>query len=144
MTSLWHRHQVCRTTQDRNHLRRLSDELHRAALEEQPALAVIPWLLRSLVAVPPVRTAIDPKAVAAACLARAGSLAHTAGDRHEVERVVRVIAEHYAEPDYAFYLDLAQGQVRNLGEEAGYSPVGPASASRGRPRFVYRMQEHRR
>lgn len=144
MTSLWHRHQVCRTTQDRDHLRRLSDELHRAALEEQPALAAIPWLLRSLVAVPPVRTAIDPKAVAAACLARAGSLAHTAGDRHEAERVVRVIAEHYAEPDYAFYLDLAQGQVRNLGEEVGYSPVGPASASRGRPRFVYRMQEHRR
>ncbi|HSE57680.1 MAG TPA: hypothetical protein VLA99_03180 [Nitrospiraceae bacterium] len=144
MTSLWHRHQACRTTQDRDHLRRLSDELHRAALEEQAGLVAIPGLLRSLVSAPPVRTAIDPKAVAAACLARAGSLAQAVGDRPEAERVVRLIVEHYAEPDYAFYLDLAQGRVRNQGEQAGYSPVGPASVSRRPPRFAHRMQEHKR
>lgn len=142
MTSLWHRHQVCRTTQDRDHLRRLSDELHRAALQEQAGLAAIPGPLRSLVAAPPLRTAIDPKAVAAACLARAGSLARAVGDRPEAERIVRLIAKHYAEPDYAFYLDLVQGQARNLGEEAGYSPVGPASVSR--PRVAHRTQEHMR
>lgn len=144
MAGLWHRHQVCWTTQDRDHLRRLSDELHRSVLEDQVGLAAIPGLLRSLVAVPPVRTAIDPKAIAASCLARVALLAQAAGDRPEAERVVRLIAERYAEPDYAFYLDLAQGQVRNLGEKAGYSSVGPASAIRSTPRLAYRTQEQKR
>lgn len=144
MTSLWHRHQICWTTQDRDRLRHLSDDLHGAALQEVAGRTAVPRLLRSLVTAPPVRTAIDPKAVAAACLARVASLALAAGDGHEAERVVRLIAEHYAEPDYAFYLDLAQGQVRNLGEETGYSPVGPVPAIRSMPRVVSRLQENRR
>ena len=128
MTSLWHWHQACLTTQDRDHLRRLSDELHRMALQETAGRAAIPGLLRSLVAAPPVRTAIDPKAVAAACLARAGSLAQAVGDEHEAERVRHVLVEHYGGPDYGFYLNLAQGQAKDLDQKPRHSAVGPDSA----------------
>jgi hypothetical protein len=101
----------------------------------------IPVLLRSLVTVPPVRTAIDPKAVAAACLARAGSLAQAAGDRREAERVVRIIAESYGEPDYAFYLNQAQGQTRDLEHSPRASAVGSAIAGRRAAPIAYQAQE---
>ena len=142
MNRLWHRHQACRATQDRDHLRRLSDELHRAALQEQAGRTAIPGPMRSLVTAPPVRTAIDPKAVAAACLARAGSLAQVVGDEFEAARVVRLIAEHYGEPDYAFYRNLAQSQVIDLDRKPRRSAVGPASFDRSATPSVYQAPEH--
>ena len=128
MTNLWYRHQACRTTQDQDRLRQLSDELHRAALQEQAGRTAIREPLRSLVTAPPVRTAIDPNAVAAACLARAGSLAQAVGDEHEAERVRHVLVEHYGGPDYGFYLNLAQGQAKDLDQKPRHSAVGPDSA----------------
>lgn len=141
MTSLWHRHQICRTTQDRDHLRRLSDELHRAALQETAGRSAVPVLLRSLVTAPPVRTAIDPKAVAAACLARAGSLAQAVGDEHEAERVRHVLVEHYGGPDYDFYLNLAQDQAKDLDQKPRHSAVGPVSAGWSVVPIAHRTQE---
>jgi hypothetical protein len=141
MTSLWHRHKVCRTTQDHDRLRQLSDELHRAALEETAGRTAIPMPLRSLLTAPPVRTAIDPKAVAAACLARAGSLAQAAGDRHEAERIVRLITEHYAEPDYAFYLHLTQSWTKDFNRGFQHSAVGPSSSGRSAAPLAHRTQE---
>ena len=141
MKRLWQAHHACRMAYDRGMVRHLSEELHRAALQESVGQAAIPELLRSLVTAPPVRTAIDPHAVAAACLARAGSLAQAAGDEHEAERVLQVLVERYGGPDYGFYVKLAQGRAKDLGQASGRSAVGPASAGGSAAPIAHRVQE---
>lgn len=141
MKRLWLAHHACRTAQHRDVLYHLSDELHRAALQEKTARASVPDLLRSLVTAPPVRTAIDPNAVAAACLARAGSLAQAAGDEDQVQRVRHLIAEHYGDPEYSFYINMVQADVSHLDSGPKQAVMGLASVGRDAVPIAHRVQE---
>jgi hypothetical protein len=141
MKRLWHAHHACRTTHDRDIVRHLSAELHRTALQEAVGQAAIPALLRSVVTAPPVRTAMDPHAVAAACLARAGSLAQAAGDENEAQRVLRLIAEHYGGPEYSFYLSVVRADVSHRDPGPTQSVISTASAGLGAVPIAYRVQE---
>lgn len=124
--SLWDLYRDCRGSRDvektlsaARELRQSAD-LHLAPTTELPGLD-------GLVSKPPVRTTVDPKAMAASCTLQAARASMEAGRHEEAQQLLHAVMRNYPESEYAFYVDRAKGWMRDL--PAADSAVEPTSIS---------------
>ncbi len=76
---MWALYQQCRSVNDPAEVVTAAERLDELAMEEEGERRPAGRLLRAVIAPPPVRLAVDPRAMGAACLARADQMAATRG-----------------------------------------------------------------
>lgn len=71
---MWALYRQCRSATDLTHVITAAEQLDHLATEDEGKRRPPPQMLRVMIAVPPVRLAVDPKAMSAACLTRADDM----------------------------------------------------------------------
>ena len=126
--SSWGLYQACLSASDLESVRGLAARLREVALQkiEPPA-----WIksFGAHVATQPLRVAVDPRALGAACALRVAKLATEAHLLPEAEARYRDLVEQYTDQEYAYYAGQAQQALIDLKDQApalvALSPVSP-------------------
>lgn len=134
---LWRTYSHCRVSEDpdemRNDARRL-DQAARVMARRKEFFNALPETLRDLIEGSPSRFAVDPGAMAAACVLYAAQAAQTAGRYEEAVELFRSVSALFAKPGYAYYAAQAERglarAVRALSAKADGVQEGAAAPQR--------------
>ncbi len=74
----------------------------------------LPGGLEGFVRKQPVRTTVDPKAMAASCTLQAARASGDAGRHEEAEQLLSAVVHTYPESEYAFYVRQAKLWMKDL------------------------------
>jgi len=115
--SLWERYQQCLVTTDPAELVLIIDQFERVML----AGAEPPFWIRAWgphVMSQPLRTAVDPQALGAACTLRAAAVMAEAEHLTEARALYQRVLARYAYRDWAYYVDQANEALVRLSDSA--------------------------
>ena len=125
--SLWDLYRDCRGSHDIEKALSAARQLRKSANLQLVPTAELPAGLDGFVSKQPVRTTVDPKAMAASCTLQAARASMEAGRHEEAQQLLYAVVLNYPESEYAFYVERAKVWMRDL--PAVDSPVEPTSLS---------------
>jgi hypothetical protein len=125
--SLWQLYRDCRGSRDVESALSAAKELRQSADLQAVAASALPSGLDGFVEQQPVRTTVDPKAMAASCTLQAARASIDAGRHEEAEQLLHAVVRSYPESEYAFYVERARIWMKDL--PAGDAAVETSSAS---------------
>ena len=114
---LWERYQQCLVTTDPAELVLIIDQFERVV----PAGAEPPFWMRAWgrhVTTQPLRTAVDPQALGAACTLRAAAVMAEAEHLAEARALYQRVLARYSSRDWAYYVNQAQEALVSLSDPA--------------------------
>ena len=112
--SLWELYRDCQGSRDVETALSAAKELRQSAdLQIIPA-SDLPAGLDGFVRKQPVRTTVDPKAMAASCTLQAARASMDAGRHEEAQHLLYSVMRNYRESEYAFYVERAKVWMRDL------------------------------
>lgn len=115
--SLWKTYSHCQTTTDVDQLKDDALTLTNAAnrsLQEEAFVLPLPGKLERFVSTPAVRSAVDVKAMAAACSLRAGSAAVEVGKLAIAKDLLQTVLSYQPQSEYAYYALQAKALLSDL------------------------------
>jgi hypothetical protein len=127
----WAHYQQCLVTTDPMEFSFIIDQLERVV----PARTEPPSWMRAWgqhVANQPLRTAVDPQALGAACTLRAAAVMAEAEHLMEARALYRRVLARYSSRDWAYYVDQAKESLAGLQDSA--PAVAALRPDRGLPR----------
>jgi hypothetical protein len=117
--SLWELYRDCRESHDVEAALSAARELKQSADNMQVVPASdLPGGLDGFVRKQPIRTTVDPKAMAASCTLQAAKASLDAGRREEAQQLLQAVMRNYPESEYAFYVEQAKDWMRDLPSES--------------------------
>jgi hypothetical protein len=123
----WSLYRRCSLEQDAQEALGFADQLSRAALINEGRFVLVPDMMVPLIEPLPVRLAVEPKAMAAACALHAGHLALQAGQSDRAHRLFSLVVRRFHEPSYVFFVNEARAGLELVDREtsnSGAIPVG--------------------
>ncbi len=125
--SLWELYRDCRQSHDVEAALSAARQLRQSAdMQVVPALD-LPGGLDGFVRKQPIRTTVDPKAMAASCTLQAAKACLDAGRSEEAQQLLQAVMRNYPESEYAFYVEQAKDWMRDLPSES-LNPEQPFSS----------------
>ena len=114
---LWERYQQCLVTTDPTELVLIIDQFERVMLAgAEPPSWIRAW--GPHVMSQPLRTAVDPQALGAACTLRAAAVMAEAEHLTEARALYQRVLARYAYRDWAYYVDQANEALVRLSDSA--------------------------
>lgn len=104
--NMWERYVHCRSSTDVDQIWQDVQQLNRTVhlmAQASRTTRLLPDIIEQILAEPPPRVAVDPKAMAAACTLWAGQVAQNAGDARFAAELFSLVLSNYAQPLYAYY-----------------------------------------
>jgi hypothetical protein len=104
--NLWKRYAHCRSSTDVDQIWQDAQQLNltvRLMAQAARTAQLLPDTIEQMLAEPPPRLAVDPKAMAAACTLWAGQAAQNAGDARFAAELFSLVLSNFAQPRYAYY-----------------------------------------
>jgi hypothetical protein len=124
---LWERYQQCLVTTDPTELFLIIDQFERVRLAgTEPPSWMRAW--GQHVANQPLRTAVDPQALGAACTLRAGAVMAEAEHLTEARALYQRVLTRYTHREWAYYVDQAIEALAGLHDSEG--PVAALRSNR--------------
>lgn len=121
--SIWQVYSHCLASRDLKAVRDDADGLTRAAFANEGSHDSWPGTLAAWVEAPPVRLAVEPKAMAAACALHGGRIAWQAGHPEAAHRLYSLVVRRFHEPHLAFYVKEADEGLALVERNAATSHV---------------------
>jgi hypothetical protein len=115
--SLWNSYSRCQTSTNIDALRADAATLTHAANRspsQEAFILPLPSDLQQFMSTPAARSAVDVKAMAAACALRAGSAAIEGGKPDVAKELLRTILNYQSQPEYAYYVLQAKTLLSEL------------------------------
>jgi hypothetical protein len=115
--SLWNHYSRCQTATNIDELRANAATLTQAAnrsLNHETFVLPLPSDLQQFMSTPAARSAVDVKAMAAACALRAGSAAIEVGKPDVAKELLQTILNYQSQPEYAYYVLQAKTLLSEL------------------------------
>ena len=116
--SLWRVYTQCLANREAAAVREDVETLSRAAFANEGIGGGLPDALVGWVETPPVRLAVEPKAMAAACAVHGGRIAWQAGHPETAHRLYSLVVRRFHEPHLAFYVKEADAGLALVEREA--------------------------
>jgi hypothetical protein len=114
---LWERYQQCLVTTDPTELVLIIDQFERVMLTgAEPPSWMRAWGNR--VTSQPLRTAVDPQALGAACTLRAAAVMAEAEHLMEARELYQRVLARYSSHDSAYYVNQAKVALESLSDSA--------------------------
>ena len=114
---LWERYQQCLVTTDPTELVLIIDQFERVMLAgAEPPSWMKAW--GQHVMNQPLRTAVDPQALGAACTLRAAAVMADAAHLTEARALYQRVLTRYAHRDWSYYVEQAQEALAGLHDSA--------------------------
>ncbi|ODT44917.1 MAG: hypothetical protein ABS70_04405 [Nitrospira sp. SCN 59-13] len=113
--SMWELYRHCQSSGDVETVLSAAKQLQQSAADT-PVLPPpdVPKSLDRFVTKQPVRTTVDPKALAASCTLQAARTSLSAGREQEAEQLLYAVVFSYPESDYTFYVAQAKVWIEEL------------------------------
>jgi hypothetical protein len=118
--SLWDSYRDCQKSGDVEDALSAAQRLRQSADTHVLPTADLPGGLDRLVRKQPVRTTVDPKAMAASCTLQAARASLDAGRHKEAEQLLHSLVHSYPEMEYAFYVEQAKLWMRELPQASDF------------------------
>lgn len=118
--TLWELYRDCQKSSDVETALSTAKELRQSADMHVVPAADLPGGLDAFIRKQPVRTTVDPKAMAASCTLQAARASIDAGRHIEARQLLQAVMRNYPEPDYVFYVDQARVWMRDLPADPGH------------------------
>jgi hypothetical protein len=112
--SLWELYRNCRGSGDLETALSAARQLRQSAALQVMPVTDLPPGLDGFVTKQPVRTTVDPKAMAASCTLQAARASMDAGRHEEAQQLLYAVMRNYPEAEYAFYVERAKMWMRDL------------------------------
>lgn len=121
--SLWELYRHCQTSPDVETVLSAAKQLRQSAdVSLNPSSDLLKSLDRFVMR-QPVRTTVDPKAMAASCTLQAARTSVIAGREQEAEQLLYSVVAGYPETDYTFYVAQAKVWIEELQRPGPMSPA---------------------
>ena len=111
---LWELYRDCQGSRDVETTLSAAKELRQSADRQIISASDLPAGLDGFVRKQPVRTTVDPKAMAASCTLQAARASMDAGRHEEAKQLLYSVMRNYQEAEYAFYVERAKIWMRDL------------------------------
>ena len=112
--SLWELYRDCRQSGNVETALSAARQLRQSADMQVVPASDLPGGLDGFVMKQPVRTTVDPKAMAASCTLQAAKVSLDAGRQQEAQQLLHAVMRNYPESEYAFYVQRAKDWMRDL------------------------------
>ncbi|MCC2639683.1 MAG: exported protein of unknown function [Nitrospira sp.] len=112
--SMWDLYRHCQSSGDVETVLSAAKQLQQSADTHVGQPADLPMNLDRFVTKQPVRTTVDPKALAASCTLQAARTSLNAGREEEAEQLLHAVVVSYPEDDYTFYVARAKVWIEEL------------------------------
>ncbi len=121
--SMWELYRHCQTSGDVETVLSAAKQLQQSADTHVVPAPDVPKSLDRFVTKQPVRTTVDPKALAASCTLQAARTSLGAGREQEAEQLLYAVVLSYPESDYTFYVAQAKVWIEELHRPGAGDPV---------------------
>jgi hypothetical protein len=111
---MWDLYRHCQTSSDVESVLTAARELRQSADTQLVPVGELPANLDRFVSRQPVRTTVDPKAMAASCTLQAARTSLNAGREREAEQLLHSVVASYPETEYTFYVEQAKLWIEEL------------------------------
>ena len=111
---MWELYRHCQSSGDVETVLSAAKELQQSADTHVVPAPDVPKSLDRFVTKQPVRTTVDPKALAASCTLQAARTSLNAGRDQEAEQLLHAVVSSYPESDYTFYVAQAKVWIQEL------------------------------
>jgi TolA-binding protein len=112
--SMWDLYRHCQSSGDVETVLSAAKQLQQSADTHAVPAPDVPKTLDRFVTKQPVRTTVDPKALAASCTLQAARTSLNAGRDQEAEQLLHAVVSSYPESDYTFYVAQAKFWIEEL------------------------------
>jgi hypothetical protein len=112
--SMWELYRHCQSSGDVETVLSAAKQLQESADTHVVPAPDVPKSLDRFVTKQPVRTTVDPKALAASCTLQAARTSLNAGREQEAEQLLHAVVLSYPESDYTFYVAQAKVWIEEL------------------------------
>ncbi len=112
--SMWELYRHCQSSGDVETVLSAAKQLQQSADTHVVPAPDVPKSLDRFVTKQPVRTTVDPKALAASCTLQAARTSLSAGRGQEAEQLLYAVVLSYPESDYTFYVAQAKVWIEEL------------------------------
>ena len=124
--SMWELYRHCQSSGDVETVLTAAKQLQQSADTHAVPPPDVPKSLDRFVTKQPVRTTLDPKALAASCTLQAARTSLSAGRDQEAEQLLHAVVSSYPESDYTFYVAQAKVWIEELhGQRTQNSVIHP-------------------
>jgi len=121
--SMWELYRHCQSSGDVETVLSAAKQLQQSADTHVVPAPDVPKSLDRFVTKQPVRTTVDPKALAASCTLQAARTSLSAGREQEAEQLLYAVVLSYPESDYTFYVAQAKVWIEELHRPGVGAPV---------------------
>lgn len=121
--SMWELYRHCQSSGDVDTVLSAAKQLQQSADTHVVPAPDVPKSLDRFVTRQPVRTTVDPKALAASCTLQAARTSLSAGREEEAEQLLHAVVSSYPESDYTFYSEQAKVWIEELHGPGTLHPV---------------------
>ncbi len=121
--SMWELYRHCQSSGDVETVLSAAKQLQQSADTHVVPAPDVPKSLDRFVTKQPVRTTVDPKALAASCTLQAARTSLSAGREQEAEQLLYAVVLSYPESDYTFYVAQAKVWIEELHRPGTVDPV---------------------
>jgi len=121
--SMWELYRHCQSSGDVETVLSAAKQLQQSADTHVVPAPDVPKSLDRFVTKQPVRTTVDPKALAASCTLQAARTSLSAGREQEAEQLLYAVVLSYPESDYTFYVAQAKVWIEELHRPDTVDPV---------------------
>ncbi len=111
---MWELYRHCQSSGDVESVLSAAKQLQQSADTHVVPPPDVPKSLDRFVTKQPVRTTVDPKALAASCTLQAARTSLNAGRDQEAEQLLHAVVSSYPESDYTFYVAQAKVWIEEL------------------------------
>lgn len=112
--SMWELYRHCQSSRDVESVLSAAKQLQQSVDTHVVPAPDVPKSLDRFVTKQPVRTTVDPKALAASCTLQAARTSLSAGRDQEAEQLLHAVVSSYPESDYTFYVAQAKVWIEEL------------------------------
>lgn len=121
--SMWELYRHCQSSGDVDTVLSAAKQLQQSADTHVVPAPDVPKSLDRFVTKQPVRTTVDPKALAASCTLQAARTSLSAGREEEAEQLLHAVVSSYPESEYTFYSAQAKVWIEELHSPDPLHPV---------------------
>ena len=121
--SMWELYRHCQSSGDVETVLSAAKQLQQSADTHLVPAPDVPKSLDRFVTRQPVRTTVDPKALAASCTLQAARTSLSTGREQEAEQLLYAVVLSYPESDYTFYVAQAKVWIEELHRPGAVDPV---------------------
>ncbi|MBA3753066.1 MAG: hypothetical protein H0X01_02765 [Nitrospira sp.] len=112
--TMWELYRHCQSSVDVETVLSAAKQLQQSADTHVVPAPDVPKTLDRFVTKQPVRTTVDPRAMAASCTLQAARTSLSAGREQEAEQLLHAVVSSYPESDYTFYVAQAKVWIEEL------------------------------